>query len=188
MDVKKIGKIAVFSPAIFIAIVVYLHSVQTDYEPAHQFMSELALGPMGWLMLFAFCSLGGSVGALAIGLLLSGARSAITVLLLLGTTGFIGAGFVRLDENANVHIGLVAVSFVTVALSMYLLPSSSDLFKGKRQKAISWILAIGLGVSVALGSSIIPAGVGQRISSLLLIFWLVWAGFRLSKLGVQRNA
>jgi len=187
MSLQKIGKIVIVSPVVFIVIVVYLHSVQSDYNPAHQFMSELALGSMGWLMLFAFCGLGGSVGALAIGLLLTGAHRVISVLLLLGATGFVGAGFVSLDENANVHIGLVGLSFVTVALSMYLLPSSSALFNDQRQKNISWSLAIGLGVSVALGSSIIPAGVGQRVSALMLIAWLVWAGFRLSKLGVQRN-
>lgn len=125
------GKMAAAFPLIFAAVVVYLHVAQPTYDPVHQFMSELALGPSGWLMLVAFLALGASMAALGIGFYLIGARTVIVVLLAVAAVGFVGAGFVRLDVNANVHIGLVALSFVTSALSMYILPHCVEAFHEK---------------------------------------------------------
>ena len=143
---------------------------------------------MGWLMLVAFCAMGGSLAALRMGLYFAGAGSIIVVLLWIAAGGFVGAGVVRLDVNANVHIGFVALSFVTVALSMYLLPGSNTLFQGAKEKVISWALAIGLGVSVALGSGMVPAGVGQRLSAMFLILWSIWVGVKLSAIVDRADA
>ncbi|MFQ5937783.1 MAG: DUF998 domain-containing protein, partial [Acidiferrobacterales bacterium] len=43
---------------LFVPTVATLHFVQPEYEPVHQLMSELALGPFGWAMIIAFAGLG----------------------------------------------------------------------------------------------------------------------------------
>jgi hypothetical protein len=183
--VKRLGRVAAGLPLIFVGAVFYLHVVQPNYDPVHQFMSELALGESGWLMLVAFFALGGTMAALAAGFLLAGARAVVVVLLSVAAMGLVGAGLIRLDVDANVHIGLVALAFVTVALSMYLVPRCDKAFSDTRQMAISWSLAAAMGVSVALGAGLAPAGVGQRLSALFLILWSVWAGMRLSSVGAR---
>ena len=185
---KHIGRMAAGFPLIFMGVVVYLHVAQPNYDPVNQFISELALGASGWLMLVAFLALGASMAALGVGFLLTGASPAIVALLSIAAGGFVGAGFVRLDVNANVHIGLVALSFVTVALSMYLVPRCAEAFHGTKQIIVSWTLAAALGVSVALGAGLIPVGVGQRLSALFLILWSVWVGLKLSTIGTRANA
>lgn len=42
---------------LFVSTVATLHFVQPEYEPVHQLMSELALGPFGWAMIIAFAGL-----------------------------------------------------------------------------------------------------------------------------------
>ncbi len=182
------GVVAAGSPLIFVGVVVHLHVVQPNYDPVQQFMSELALGASGWLMLVAFLALGTSMAALGVGFLLTGASPVLPVLLWLSAGGFVGAGLIPLGVDADVHIGLVALSFVTVAFSMYLAPRCAEAFQGKNEKLICWSLAAALGVSVALGSGLVPAGVGQRLAALFLILWSVWVGLRLSIIRTRVNA
>ena len=136
--------------------------------------------PKGWLMFVAFCALGGTLAALGTGLYLAGARWFLVVLLLIGAAGFLGAGLVRLDVHADLHVGFVALSFGAIALSMYVLPSASELFHSAKQKVVSRTLAVGLALTVALGSGPLPAGIGQRLSTILLILWAIWVGLRLA--------
>jgi len=187
MRAERMGIVAIIASLIYIGAIVYLHAVQSNYDPVHQFMSELALGSTGWLMLVAFWALGGSLVALGMGLYSTGKRRVIVVLLLIGAGGFSGAGLIRLDINANLHIGLVALAFVAVTISMCLLPSSSTSFEGIIHKCISWGLAAALGVSVALGSGMIPVGISQRLSALFLILWTIWVGAKLSADGENKT-
>lgn len=65
--VKLCGAISITGAAVFLAIVSYLHLAQAGYDPAHQLMSELALGAHGGMMLFAFLAVAFALLALAIG-------------------------------------------------------------------------------------------------------------------------
>ena len=172
----------------FVGVVSYLHVTKQNYDPVHQFMSELALGEAGWLMLVAFLALGASMAALGVGFLLTRANPVLAILLFIAAGGFVGAGFVRLNVNAGIHIGLVAQSFVTAALSMYLLPRCAEAFRGTKQMIVSWTLTAAFGVSVTLGAGLVPVGVGQRLSALFLILWSVWVGLVLSAIGTRSNA
>jgi hypothetical protein len=51
------GVAAVAGVGIFLAVVLTLHHVQTQYDPFNQLMSELALGVHGWAMFFAFAGI-----------------------------------------------------------------------------------------------------------------------------------
>ena len=47
--------------AMFVIVVLMLHLIQSEYQPRHQLMSELALGQHGWAMFMAFLGLATAV-------------------------------------------------------------------------------------------------------------------------------
>jgi len=51
------GVAAVMGVGMFLVVVLVLHAVQIHYDPVNQLMSELALGPHGWVMFFAFAGI-----------------------------------------------------------------------------------------------------------------------------------
>ena len=53
---------ALVGVAMFVIAVVALHLLQPNYEPTHQLMSELALGPYGWAMIVAFGQIDSAAG------------------------------------------------------------------------------------------------------------------------------
>lgn len=180
MEFNRIGKLAACSPLVFVAVVLYLQRVQPGHDPVHGYISELAQGEAGWLMLIGYAGLWGSLVALAIGLARSGAERAYIVLLLAGAVGVFTAAIVRLDTNLIAHVLLGIGSFLVITLAMVLLPKASERFNGRSHKIISWGLAIVMVASLSLGNGMIPAGVSQRLSALCQVAWLIWAGLQLA--------
>lgn len=161
----------------FAVVVAILQVVQPEYDAANQLMSELALGPHGWAMLFAFFSLGAAVAGAAMTVrMYAGGSCGTHWVLAVASAAFFGAGVFPLGATSELHIALVAVAFVAVALSTYLLPRSASNADRPRLRP-SWILGGALALSVTFGESLFPIGVAQRVSAGFLIMWLVWLSF-----------
>jgi len=92
-------------------------------------MSELALGKYGFFLFFEFCSFSLSVFGVLIGLQQHKPSAIIKLFLAVAAISLLGAGLFRLDNATNLHIILVAISFVLIVLVMYLLPRHVDTFK-----------------------------------------------------------
>ena len=155
----------------FVATVVPLHWLQPGYDAKNQLMSELALGRYGEAMLVAFAGL-----ALAmLGAFFSRAARprAIRCVLAAASLFFLLAGVFPLGASSEMHIAAIATAFVLSVLAMYLHPADA------LPRAISWSLAAGIALSVALGHSILPMGIGQRLAAACLLLWLVLLGWSL---------
>ena len=169
--------------AVFVATVVTLHFVQPGYEPSQQLMSELALGPFGWAMIIAFTGLALAVFGVQVAIANFGASRWLRLLLTVAAVFFLAAGMFPLGATSAIHIAAIAIAFVLSVLAMYFFPSSAGHAVAIAPRSISWSLAAGVATSVALGHSVLPMGVGQRLAALCLIVWLVVLG-----LGLGRNA
>jgi len=166
--------LTIASIILFLVIILTLQIVQSDYNPAHQFMSELALGKHGDFMFFAFFSLSLAVFISQLSLSQHQQTTPIRLLLVIASFSLLGAGIFRLDTFTTPHITLVAIAFILIVLSMYLLPRISTSFKNKHSSIVCWGLAISTAFSVALGYSILPVGISQRLSASFILIWLVW--------------
>lgn len=158
----------------FIAIVIYLHFAQTGYSLVHQLLSELALGRHGSFMLWAFISLALSVAG-AISILTSyKTHLAINLLLSLASLSLVGAGIFTLGTAASLHIGLVALAFMLLVLSMYLIPRLVTAFQTPPAIAVCWGLGAGTALFVGLGQGPLPMGLAQRLAAVCILLWLSW--------------
>jgi len=179
------GVAAVLGVAIFVAVVVTLHVVQTHYDPVNQLMSELALGPHGWEMFFAFAGIAVALAGLQFSIAALGAKFALRGLLILAAVFFLAAGVFPLGETSMVHISAIAAAFVTAVLAMYLFPSLAGRAAALATKSISWSLAAAVAISVALGHSLVPMGIGQRLAATFLVLWILLLGLRLWHAGAK---
>jgi hypothetical membrane protein len=166
----------------FIVVVGTLHVLQPGYDLAHQLMSELALGAYGWAMLLAFLFIAASTLFLALGIARVQRSPWLQVVLAVATVGFLGAGLFPLGRASEWHISLIAIAFIAVVLAMYLLPSVAPSQFGGKATWVSWSLAGGTALSVFLGHSILPIGVGQRLAAACVVTWLCFTGTRLRRL------
>jgi hypothetical protein len=164
--------------ASFVATVLSLHLVQPGYEPLHQLMSELALGPFGWAMVVAFAGLALAVFGVQVAIATLGASPWLRLLLAAAALSFLAAGLFPLGATSEIHIAAIAIAFVLSVLAMYLFPSSAGRAAAAAPRSISWSLAAGVAASVVLGHSMLPMGIGQRLAALCLIAWLVVLGWR----------
>lgn len=164
--------------ATFFVTVVILHLFQPGYEPTNQLISELALGRFGWAMFVAFAGLALAAFGIqaAIGTL-GGSRS-LRYLLVAAALFFLAAGIFPLGDTSEIHITAIAIAFVLSVLAMYLFPSSAGRASFAAPRAVSWSLAAGVAVSVLLGQSMLPMGIGQRLAATFLLVWLVVLGWR----------
>lgn len=167
--------------ALFIATIVALHLLQHDYDPTHQLMSELALGPHGWAMKLAFGGLALAVFGVQAEIGALGAVPALRLLLVAAALCFLAAGIFPLGGNSEIHIVAIATAFVLSVLAMYLFPSCARRASFAAPRVVSWLTAAGVAVSVALGHSILPMGIGQRLAASLILLWLGIVGWRLSR-------
>lgn len=163
----------------FIVIVVLLHVLQPGYNPVEQLISELADGPHGSAMFFAFLSLAIALASLAFGLFQLQTPIAIPICLSLASVCFIGAGIFRLGTAAETHIAFVAVAFFFCVLAMYLLPRTKHEMTSVRNRVISWGLAVVVASGVVSGGSLIPVGIAQRIIVGALLVWIIIFASRL---------
>jgi hypothetical protein len=173
------GLAALAGSALFVVTVIGLHLVQPGYDPASQLMSELALGSYGWMMLAAFGGLAAAVLGIQAAIALANASRGLKILLIVTAMFFLAAGVFPLGPTSEIHIAAIATAFVLMVLTMYLFPSAAGSAAAAAPRAISWTLAAGVVVSVALGHSLLPMGIGQRLAAACLITWLVVVGWRL---------
>ena len=168
--------------AMFITVVVMLHTLQPGYEPRYQLMSELALGQHGWAMFLAFLGLAIAMyGVQASTAAFGGSRG---YRVLLGTTAlfFLAAGVFPLGVTSLIHISAIATAFVLSVLAMYLFPTHAGRGSVAAPRAIAWPLAAGVVASVGLAHSVIPMGIGQRLAAACLLIWLGLVGWKLHRL------
>ncbi len=158
----------------FVTIVTVLHFVQTDYDPIHQLMSELALGKYGSFMLAAFFSF--SVAVFFAQLILADYKNSllIRILLLISSFSLAGAGIYELGEHTELHVMLVMFAFILIVLSMYLTPRLLRPFHKGVPVLICWGLGLGTTVAAGLGSNVVPIGLAQRIAVGCILTWLLW--------------
>lgn len=172
------GAAVLVGVALFIAPVLTLHLVQPGYEPSQQLMSELALGPFGWAMVIAFTGLSLAVLGVLVAISFYGASPWLRLVLAAAALSFLAAGIFPLGATSEIHIAAIATAFVLSVLAMYLFPSGAGRAATVASHALCWSLAAGVAVSVVLGHSVLPMGVGQRFAALCLIGWLVILGWR----------
>ena len=153
--------------ASFISIVAYLNSVQTAYNPLFQLMSELALGKQGELMLGAFLSF--ACALISASLCLT--QRVLRILMIMSALALTGAGFFKLGANTELHVALVAIAFILIVLTMYLMPRLNTCTK--KQTLIHWSLGFSTALFVALGQTILPIGLAQRLATLCIFLWLI---------------
>jgi hypothetical protein len=173
------GVLAIVGVTGFIVIVLVLHVIQADYEPARQLMSELALGHHGWWMMPAFFFLASSLLGMRIGLVSKGSNPVLGFVVIGAALCFAGAGLFPLGRASQIHIVLVAMAFVLSVLVMYLFPSLAGSASRLVSKPVSWGLAAAVALSVASGHSFLPMGIGQRLAAAFLLIWLALAGWKL---------
>jgi hypothetical protein len=174
---KKFGLAIMANVSAFLVLVTSLHAAQPSYNPVDQLMSELALGRYGGFMFFAFLFL--AVALFLVPIVLQDAALLLRVLFALASTLFFGAGVFTLANYPTVHIVCVAIAFVLSVLAIYLFPRLAGLTAAHLPRSISWPLAAGVTVSIALGNSVLPIGIGQRLAAFCLLTWLFIFGLRL---------
>lgn len=158
----------------FTGVVTVLQFVQDDYDPVHQLMSELVFGRYGFFMLAAFLSF--SVAVFAVQAITATCKGnlPIRVLLIISSLSLAGAGVFKLGANTDLHIGLVAIAFIFIVLTMYLAPQLLPPFQYFWPTVVSRIFAVATALAVVLPETIIPAGAAQRVATGFILAWLLW--------------
>jgi hypothetical protein len=100
---------------------------------------------------------------------------------------FFVSGVLPLGDTSEIHIGAIAGAFVLLVLAMYLYPSNAGRASVAAPRIMSWSLAAGVAASVALGHSVLPMGIGQRLAAACLVLWLAILGWRLRELSVEEK-
>lgn len=154
----------------FVLIVLALHLLQPGYDARQQLMSELALGPYGGMMLWAFTALALALACLAVVLHQARAHWIMGALLASAALCFLGAGIFRLQAATELHVGLIAAAFVLCGLAMYALPHALAAKRLSHGRLFSW----GLGASMAVSAAqdYLPIGITQRLAATALLAWI----------------
>lgn len=165
--------LSIVGTALFLIVVIPLHFVQQGYNPRFQLLSELALGRYGWMMLFAFIGL--AFSAMGAGIIAYHTAKFPSVIWGFAALCFLGAGIFPLGKSDFLHITLIASAFVLSVLGMYVFARQSG--KGVSGK-LSYLLAVGMTLSIFLGNSILDMGIAQRLAALCLLSWFVVIGYQ----------
>lgn len=164
--------------AVFSFVVLGLHVLQPEFSPSKNLISELASHRLGWTMYIAFLSLAAAFLGLQLAVGQLGASRSLRMLLGIAAAAFGVAGIVTLDRSVLIHLGSVVVAFIAAVLSMYLFPTTAGKAASAGPKAVSWSLAIGMGLGILLGFMVLPVGTGQRITAVFLVCWLEFTGWK----------
>ena len=132
-------------------------------------------------MVIAFSGLAVAAFGIQISIGALGAAKSLRVLLMATAALFLAAGLFPLGATSEIHIAAIASAFVLSVLAMYLFPTAAGRASQLVPRLVSWGLAAGVTVSVALGHSLLPMGIGQRAAACFLLLWLTIAGWRLSR-------
>ena len=137
-------------------------------------MSELALGDYGAFMRIAFFSF--AIALFSAQQILTNYKNGlpIRVMFFISSCSFAGAGVFELGKYTTLHILLVAMAFILIVLSMYLLPRLIVEFHQRSAIIICWSFGLGIAVMVASGQVLIPIGIAQRLAAGLILIWLIW--------------
>jgi hypothetical protein len=173
--------IAIGSAVAFLIGTISLHFLQPGYDPVNQLMSELALGPYGIIMLFAFIALASSISTLAFVIWRLCGNITLHVVLLIGAACFAGAGILPIDVFNGAHIILVFCAFVMCGLGMYLLPGCLNSSSKAHDRMISWGLGGMLVFTVIVGQVSLPGGIAQRLEAAILLMWVVVFAWRTTR-------
>jgi hypothetical protein len=178
---RRLSEITGVGIFVFLVIVLLLHLTQPEYDPFSQFVSELALGRFGDLLLVAFIGLSTAIAATAANIRAHNSLVFLPFLLATAAACFLAAGIITLATSTQTHVWLVAAAFVSCGLSMYLLPRTVATFSGPQGYLASWGAVLAMCGATGLGGNIILSGVAQRISALALLFWLSFVAWRLAR-------
>jgi len=172
----------------FVLTIIALHMIQTNHSPFYQLISELALGKYGSFMLVGFFSFSIAVFTSQQVLALYKNSMSIRILLLIASFFLASAGIFKLGEHTNLHVALVAGSFVLIVLSMYLVPRFIPQFQERTSVIICWVLGGCAVISVGLGHGFIPIGIAQKLAACCILIWLLWlAIFHQNHRGKQKT-
>lgn len=100
MSSRKLATLALGSVGVFVAIILALHVVRPEFDPLRRFLSEYALGDLGWMMMVAFM-----VWALSVLLLAAALRGLMVTLI-----GRIGLAVLVIVSVSLVVAGLFPMS------------------------------------------------------------------------------
>ena len=182
-SIQTLGAVvALAGVAMFVIVVIGLHLLQPDYDPQHQLMSELVLGPHGWAMFLAFLGIAAALFGIQIAISNCGAARWYRFLLDAAALFFLAAGIFPLGKTTLIHIGAIAVAFVLAAFVMYFFPTSSGRASTAGPRAVSWSLAAGFAAAIALSQLNVPMGISQRLAAACLLVWLAIVGWKLFRL------
>lgn len=165
----------------FVLVIGFLHYAQPSYDPSSQFMSELAFGRFGGLLLLAFVGLSASTAATAINVYTHNSSLLLPLMLGLTAISFFAAGIVTLDTSSQTHIFFVAVAFVSCGASMYLLPRTVEAFYSLPYRLTSWGSCLTMCGAIGLGGNLLLPAIAQRIAALAMLFWLSVVAWRLAR-------
>jgi small-conductance mechanosensitive channel len=193
----------VVGPALFVLIFTVDGALRPGYDPASMFVSELSIGPGGWLQQVNFVVTGVMIGVFATGVARSwrsgrAAKAVPLVLAVLGI-GLAASGFFTTDHavmftqqsaHGRIHGLLGAVVFLAMPTCCFLVAARSPRdARPRRWRSSTLAVAIGLVVlMVLLKVSEVPTlalfawkGLVQRIFLVLFLAWLLIFAVRLTR-------
>jgi len=193
-DGRLIPGLVLAGMVLFASLLVALHLLRPDYDPARRFLSEYATGRASGLMTSAFVLAGSAVATLALQLArsLSASRPRTLGCLLLagaGATDLLMAVF-RGDLSAlprirtwtgHVHDGLSAVHALSWLLAAWVVPRAlhaDTVLRSFAGASARWGLAIAAASAGYLAVRWSCPGLGQRVWVATLVGWCVahaWA-------------
>ena len=200
-DPARLGMLGMLGAGYFVATVVVLHLVESEFDPVDHYISDYAVGDFGFLMRSAFFAAGIGTLALARGFSISlapgrRARSAIILITVAGV-GFLVAGAFNgnvADEAGEIEYTAAGiVHTIAGVLLFFSLTIAAFLLRGVFARDARWAalsrselwFAIALFVALAWGFATPeggPVGVPQRVFAAILMGWLIFLGSRLRRL------
>lgn len=189
--VVRLGRVATSSFAVFLAVVVALHFVQPELHPFRRFVSEYAVGRMGWLLNagFFFFAFGLAALATAFGWLLDlPARTRVGGTLLgISALGILAGGLFNADLQGADRTAQGIVHDLAGFVAFFgLMPGAivcsrrlarADRLRGghRRLDVLAWMLvALFLAMMFVFGPLGL-VGLGQRVFLCGVFAWLLTA-------------
>lgn len=169
---------------LFTGIVAYLQFQEPNYRPKTQYMSELASGECGQLMIVAFFALGATMTGAAVKFRFLGAPWPIQTLAAFAGLLFAGAGVVTLEMHALAHIVLVFCSFGLFVAGILAAPLIWPPARHLKYRIVTYGSAGLTLLSTAMSGYGVPEGLAQRGAAGGIMLWLIWFG--LARFGPQR--
>jgi hypothetical membrane protein len=185
ISTRTLATVAAGGVGFFILVVALLPLVEPGYDLNRQAISELALGPGGWLLNVAFCVMGGATALLGLVLRrMTGARVASILLTIAGAldvvSGFVHA--VRYDAAittaAVVHMIAGIATFILIIVAIFAMVRPFQRSPGWQRFArptLVWA-SVSAAAFVLLGPGLLGQthfGLQQRGMAVTFLSWMV---------------